>query len=150
MIYVFKVIASDWEGRVRGRPYRVIAIPDSMNLYSFAQVILDSFDFSNDHVFGFYDNVKNWHKSKQGYELFADLGERMGFPGVQRAKVGMVFDKLKKKMLFLFDYGDEWRFVTQLIKIQEPFAGTKYPIILESKGEVSQYGDDEDNEFEDE
>jgi len=36
-VLVFKATASDWEGRVRGMPYRVIAIPEKMSLYNLAE-----------------------------------------------------------------------------------------------------------------
>jgi hypothetical protein len=147
-VLVLKVTASDWEGRVRGMPYRVIAILDKMSLYNLAEIIIESFDFDFDHAFGFYSNIKNWPRSDEGYELFADIGEGEQFPGVKKAKVGKVFDKIKKKMLFLFDYGDEWHFVTQLMRVEEPKENEKYPVVLESRGEIAQYGYD-DEEYED-
>ncbi|ATW26816.1 IS1096 element passenger TnpR family protein [Candidatus Formimonas warabiya] len=145
-IYVFKVVLSDWGGRVKGMPYRVIACPEKISLYQLGETIIESFDFSFDHAFGFYDNIKNWYRSQEGYELFADLGEKDSFPGVKRAQAAKVFPELKKKMLFLFDYGDEWRFVVQLIKIEEPEENVKYPLVIQAVGDISQYGGGEDDE----
>ncbi|MBT2289371.1 hypothetical protein J7E73_09535 [Paenibacillus albidus] len=100
---LFKVTLSDWNGTVRGRPFRKIAIAAGSSLYDLAVVTIESFDFDLDHAFGFYDNIKNWTRSEKGYELFADIGEKMKFPGVKRATVSKVFHTPKQKLLLLFD-----------------------------------------------
>lgn len=65
--------------------------------------------------------------------------------GVKSVAVSEAFEK-GKKLLYLFDYGDEWRFVVECKKI-EPNDGGKYPRMLESKGEApEQYPDDEEGE----
>ena len=93
-VYLLKVILSDWYGKVRGRPFRVFAIPEGFTLYSLAEAIVDGFDFDFDHAFGFYDNIKNRSHSNEGYELFADIGEESKFKGVKLTRVNKVFDKL--------------------------------------------------------
>lgn len=111
---------------------------------------MSAFDFDMDHSFGFYDNLKNWARSEEGYELFADIGDKMNFPGVKKAKVSKVFHTPKQKMLLLFDYGDEWRFVVQYLE-DGNLRGTKLPVLLDSKGKApDQYGGffDEDDEYE--
>jgi hypothetical protein len=142
---VFKVIWSDWDGSVRGRPYRKLAINCNATLYDLAQAALESFEFDMDHPFGFYDNLKRWTRSKEGYELFADMGGETDFPGVKSVKAAQVFHTPKKKMLMLFDYGDEWRFIVQNLGEIEITSNQKLPAILESKGEApDQYGGFED------
>ncbi len=74
-VYLLKVILSDWYGKVRGRPFRVFAIPEGFTLHSLAEAIVEGFDFDFDHAFGFYDNIERWTDSVEGYELFADIGE---------------------------------------------------------------------------
>ena len=72
--YLIKTTLSDRYGKVRGQPLRVLAIPEYFTLYSLAETIVDSFGFDFDHPFGFYDNIKRWSHSDEGYELFADIG----------------------------------------------------------------------------
>lgn len=147
-IYLIKAILSDWYGHVRGMPYRTLAIREGSTLYSLAEAIVDSFDFDFDHAFGFYDNIKRWTESREGYELFTDIGEEREFKSVKKTKVKKVFDKIKKKMLFLFDYGDEWHFIVEFKGIESPKEDAKYPLVVESVGEASpQYGEmDEEDE----
>jgi hypothetical protein len=144
-IYLIKVTLSDWYGKVRGQPFRVLKIPGDFTLYSLAEAIVDSFGFYFDHPFGFYDNIKKWPNSNEGYELFADIGEESEFKGVKRTKISKAFDQIEKKMLFLFDYGDEWHFIVELKGIELSKEGEKYPFIAESIGGApSQYGEEDE------
>jgi len=115
-------------------------VPEGFTLYSLAETIVDAFNFYFDHCFGFYDNTKRWTNSIECYELFKDIEkEQMLEPSrcqsVKRTKVNKVFDSISKRMLFLFDYGDNWHFIVKLTKIEPP-QDIKYPIIVKSVGEA--------------
>ncbi|MGL4610338.1 MAG: IS1096 element passenger TnpR family protein [Trueperaceae bacterium] len=225
-IYTLKVTLTDWEGRTRGHPYRILAVPADTSLYDLAFEINESFEFEFDHAFGFFDNLKNPWRASEQYELFndseeddesdeilAELEEELeelteeeiaevdalselppdeakkkligmslkdvppedkamaqfflenmldevlddalthedgaAPQGVRSVAVSEVFAK-GKKLLYLFDYGDEWRFIVECKKI-EASDGGNYPRVLESKGEApEQYPDyDEDDNDED-
>ena len=50
-----------------------------------------------------------------------------------------------QKLLFLYDYGDEWHFIVQLKETRASEKDTKYPQIVESVGKAPpQYGDEEE------
>ena len=148
-IYLVKVTLSDWSGKTRGYPHRIIAIREGSTLYRLAETIVNGFGFDFDHAFGFYSNIRHWTESEEGYELFADIGEESKFDGVERTKVGKVFQEVKKKMLFLFDYGDEWHFIVELKSVEPQRENVKYPFIVESVGDAPpQCGEpDEEDEF---
>jgi hypothetical protein len=126
-----------------------LAIPETFTLYGLAEAITDSFNFYFDHAFGFYNNIKKWTSSTEGYELFADIGEESKFEGVEQTKANEVFDEVGKKWLFLFDYGDEWHFVVELKKVEPAKEGERYPLVVESVGDAPpQYEElDEEDEF---
>jgi hypothetical protein len=129
---------------------RQIAVNADATLYDLAAAALDCFNFDMDHAFGFYDNLKRWTRSEEGYELFADIGHKEKFPGVKRVKANRIFSTVNKKMLLLFDYGDEWHFVVQYLKDMEVPVGGKLPAVLESKGKApDQYGDFDDEDVDD-
>lgn len=117
--------------------YRIIEIEANDTLYDLAAIILQSFQFGMDHPFGFYSNVKTkYSKSTEKYELFADLENcevDENSRGVENTIVSVVFEP-KKKMLFLFDYGDQWRFTVYCKKLAEPFPNIKYPRVIGSLG----------------
>lgn len=151
-IYFIRATLSDLYGRAGGRPYRTLAIPETITLYGLAEAIIDSFDFDFDHAFGFYNNMERWVSSTEGYELFADIGGESTFEGVKQTKVNEVFDEVGKTWLFLFDYGDEWHFVVELKKVESAKEGERYPLVAESIGDAPpQYGAHEEyDELDDE
>ena len=144
VLALLKVTQTDWYGHVRGFPYRVIAIPETASLYDLAHAILAAFRFDRDHLFGFYDNLHRYYHSREGYVLTNGVGIGSRFPGVNQARIATVFPEPKKKMLFVYDFGDEWRFVVQSKGQALPVEGVKYPVVIESCGDdPEQYPDDE-------
>jgi hypothetical protein len=132
---------------IRQRVYRDIEVQSTASLHAFAQAILAAFGFDFDHAYGFFSNTSgNVWRSPVRYELFADLGIRAGAPkSVKRTQVAEAFPKAGSKMTFLFDYGDEWQFRTELIGIGRPQTGAKYPRVAQSVGEAPrQYGDNDE------
>lgn len=145
IIHHIKATLTNHRLRVRGYPYRVIAIDGDNSLYKLAEVILDSFNFDMDHCFGFYDNLKNIYKSHESYELFADIHGSDGFMGVKEIMVKEVYNQQTKKMLFLYDFGDNWRFITQLIGVRESKNIKTKPHIIKSVGNApEQYSEWDD------
>ena len=56
--------------------------------------------------------------------------------GVKGTKLQSVFKRPGDKMMFLFDYGDGWRFVVELKDIQRAERWDLKPIILERVGKA--------------
>ena len=126
----------------------VIQISGSINLYGLAEHIIDTIGFDFDHAFGFYDNLKNPYKSKELYTLFADMEdvEDDGEPGVNRTFIEEVFKK-GKRMLFLFDYGDDWQFLLTCTGSEPAKNKRKVRKIISEKGEAPiQYPDWEEED----
>lgn len=128
--------------------YRDIEIEGSKSLYNLAQAIIAAFNFDFDHAFGFYSGLtraKMWRTDPR-YELFADMGETdPGVLGVKKTKIADAFPAVGHKMIFLFDYGDEWLFRVSLKTLGAKHAKTKYPRVVASKGEAPhQYPDPDD------
>jgi Plasmid pRiA4b ORF-3-like protein len=128
--------------------YRTFEIGDTSSLYELAQAIVRSFDFDFDHAFGFYSKLKgNIYASPVQYELFADMEEgESEARSVQRTRVVDAFPKVGSKMRFLFDYGDGWEFLVQLVKRKPKEPKVKLPRLLISAGKApAQYPDPEDD-----
>ena len=60
----------------------------------------------------------------------------MGERSVRRTKLGIAFPKVGKKMLFLFDYGDEWRFKVELIGLGRKEPRASYPRVVKQVGQA--------------
>lgn len=131
---------------------REIEALENINLYKFAEAIVDAYGFDFDHAFGFFSTVTDgWGltKSDKMYELFADMEdegiEPTGAKSVKKTKIDEVWKKVGDKMMFLFDYGDDWRFAVELIGFGKKEAGKKYPRVFRSIGNApEQYPEIED------
>lgn len=63
---------------------------------------------------------------------------------VKQVKINEVFDETGKEMLLLYDYGDEWQFIIELLDTDSSEPNEKYPYIIRSSGKAPhQYGDNE-------
>src|SRR3984893_5978966 len=98
--------------------YWDIEIAGTSSLYALAQAIVSSFDFDFDHAFGFYSKLKgNIYDSPVQYELFVDMGEgESEARSFQRTHVEEASPSAGSQMRFLFDYGDGWEFLVELVK----------------------------------
>jgi hypothetical protein len=126
----------------------VLEVGENMTLYDFAKVIVRSFSFDFDHAFGFSSNLDHFYKpAEKLFELFADLEnveQTPGSKGVKRYFVSDAFEKKGDKMLFLFDYGDDWQFDVSCLDNSEKIhsASRKYYKLIESHGDdPEQYPD---------
>ena len=132
---------------LRPKIYRDIEIAGTGSLYTLAQAIVRFFDFDFDHAFGFYSKLKgNIYNSPVRYELFVDIGEGEGDArSVKRTRIIKAFPSVGTKMRFLFDYGDEWEFLVELVKRKPNEPKAKLPRLLISAGKApAQYPDPED------
>jgi hypothetical protein len=100
---LFKVEHGVWSAQLQ--------LPANENLETLAEAIIKAVGFEMDHCYGFYNNLKQYFDSTEEYTLFSDIGEdcKASDTGVQGTGIAEVFQP-KKKMLFLFDYGDDWMF----------------------------------------
>jgi Plasmid pRiA4b ORF-3-like protein len=136
--------------------YMEIEVESRTTLSDLAEAIVQAFGFEFDHAFGFYSKLKGQDvmRSQPKYELFADMGEKTDARSVRRTRVADAFPDVGHTMLFMFDYGDDWRFIVEVIGLGQKAAKTRYPKVRKKVGKApEQYGswdDDDDDEEEDE
>lgn len=166
-IYILRATVMNRYGEAGGNPYRTITIEETSALYTLAQIILQAFHFDSDHLFGFYDNVYNWTNSHEQYDFYWEevpppcpKSHRSIFDiefkesgSVMQVRVNNVFCEIGKRMLFLYDYGDEWHFVIEFEGKRTPKKGKEYPAVIKRKGKAPKqydspylYGDVEPEE----
>jgi hypothetical protein len=123
-----------------GGVWRTIAMSGKDSLDDLHLAIQKVFQFDNDHLFGFFMDGK-LHSQNRYSDSRGDDG-----PFAEDAVIGQLDLWLHQHFLYLFDFGDEWRFDVEVLEIRdEPHKGK--PRVLESKGKSpKQYRDWDDNE----
>ena len=120
---------------------REVAVSGNKSLLHLAQVILGAFDFDCDHCFGFYGNIDKHPGREQTevYEAFVDADVEPTNDcarSVERTKISTVLKEVGKRMLFMFDYGQDWRFVVELKEKRDTGPDEKLPGVLKGIGKA--------------
>lgn len=120
---------------------RELEVLEDINLFGLAEAIVSAYGFDFDHAFGFFSKITvGWElsESDKRYELFADMAdeeiEPTGAKSVKETRASEVWKNIGDKMMFLFDYGDDWRFVVELVGFREEQSKIKYPRLINSTG----------------
>jgi hypothetical protein len=138
---LFKATFTDWDAREKGMPYRIVAVDSEYSLYKLAEIVNKSFDFKLDQPFGFYNNLTKWELSDVSYEMMDELGD-IDDKKLKKTVARSVFAKKGDKMLYFFDYAEEWRFLIEYLGEEKIGAKEKLPFVVEVIGEAPpQYGD---------
>lgn len=103
--------------------------------------IQEAFDFENDHMYSFFMDGRAWSVNK-----FNCPQDHEG-PHSDEVKIGELQLYEKQNFLYLFDYGDEWRFNVEVYDIEESNVKLLRPMIVESKGEAPQQYSHWDDEW---
>ena len=124
--------------------YRHIRIGEQETLDRLHEVILDAFDFDDDHAHAFFMDDRYWSSVRAYYSDYVDDAEKYSSDVTLRQLQLEKGDKFK----FLFDFGDEWRFQCKVLRELEE--RTDIPGTVRTVGEAPvQYTDCEEEYEED-
>jgi len=127
--------------------WRIIEISERQNLHDLHGAIQEAVNFDNDHLYSFYLSGRAWDKATEYAHPSSDG------PSAARLKMGDLNLRMKQRILYLFDYGDEHHFTVQLVAINSDAPQTiDYPRIVERHGDdPEQYpGWDDEEEWDEE
>lgn len=122
--------------------YRTIEICGDKTLNQLCQVILETFNFTDEHLYEFcMDN----HMYRE-YNYQSD-------PEDDQPSAEVTLDELNlrkgQKFSLHYDFGDDWMFTITVSKISEVSEKTE-PCIIKSKGEIQQYPDWDEEDWDEE
>ncbi|OQB23430.1 MAG: Plasmid pRiA4b ORF-3-like protein [Firmicutes bacterium ADurb.Bin182] len=121
--------------------YRHIKISDHATLEELSSKILDAFEFIEDHAHAFFMDNRAWSDTDSYYMAMEDEedDERHTCDFTLR-KAGL---KPGKKFVYVFDFGDDWRFHCRVLQILDE--QTDEPEVIRTKGEPpDQFSFDDD------
>lgn len=122
-----------------------VIVGGDCSLYDFAAFINKVVGFAFDHAFEFCDDLRDPYQSTERYTLFADMGEgEEGDRSVKKTRLSAVFTA-GRKMVFHFDYGDDWFFLVTCSAVKDSSAKRAFKKIVSTRGKPpEQYPDCEE------
>jgi hypothetical protein len=135
------------DGRYLREPYQLtLTVPALTNLRQLAVAILDTLEFDNDHLDEFYIASSVYGKSSAP---MSNIRGELAEEEVAQMRLSEVLPLPKnKKLFYLFDHGDGWRFeITARGKPTTLMADQSCPCILAESGvRPLQYGNETDED----
>lgn len=122
--------------------YRKIEITGDATLDDLCRTIIASFDFIDEHLYEFC--MDNRMYSDYSYQSAPERGELSTKIRLDRLRL-----QEKQKFLLHYDFGDDWLFTINVEKINKTEMAI-LPRVIKQKGEIEQYPDVDDWDWEDE
>ena len=122
-VYTFKVSLSK-------SLWRKISVSHKHSLGDLHLAIQEAYDFNNDHLYAFYVGGNQ----RTGKPIYCTAAGNGGVTAEETTIADLGLFK-GQKLLYLFDFGDEWKFDVELIKIDKDSPLPIKPVIVEAKGE---------------
>jgi shikimate kinase len=118
--------------------WRRIELSSDHTLLDLHNSIQRAYGFDDDHLYSFFMDGK-----MPSDEVFTSPNDDTG-PHVDVVRIGDLELTVEQNILYLFDYGDMWRFLVELEEIRTEGIKPGNPMIIESKGKSPiQYGSSE-------
>ncbi|WP_298841260.1 IS1096 element passenger TnpR family protein [Clostridium sp.] len=130
-VYTFKV-------SLRKGTWSKIQLSARETLHDLHILIQQAFEFDDDHMYSFFMDGKPWSK----YEFKCPIGDEG--PCSDEVKIGELDLIEKQNFLYIFDYGDVWKFNIEVYEMKNGENEECNPRIIESKGERPQQYPDYD------
>lgn len=131
--------------------YRHIKIDADSALSQFSSAILDAFGFDDDHMHAFFMDNRAWSQYPEAcYWSDPDDEDEMEDnvnPSTDEVSLRDLQLADGQKFLYVFDFGDDWRFSCRVLKILDE--QTKEPQVVRSVGDApEQYPDFDEEDWE--
>ena len=125
-VYIFNVSLGDI--------WRRLAIDSDYTLYDLSSLILDSFNFDDDHLHQFS------FKSPYGSTVTVHHPSSHEIPITDEFEIVDLSGSVKpgQNLTYLFDFGDYWQFDVKLERVEPKTSPIQKPTLVESYGEAPQ------------
>lgn len=132
-VYIFKVTLLGTKGKIS----RTIEILEINTLNELSSIIVNAYEFDDDHLHAFFLSGDIWDDSTGYYDpLYQDQynpRDKIRDDDVQLKHLDL---EIGQSFAYLFDFGDEWVFDVNLIDKKKGIGEVSYPRITEKIGEA--------------
>ena len=119
---------------------RTIALPVSDTLDDLHLQIQQAFGFDNDHLYGFYLNLRDPYRGRQYFDPRPEPGWADGYPADETTLASLNLYE-GQRLLYIFDFSDRWEFLVTVAR-HLPNEKKVTPRVVEKVGKApKQYGD---------
>jgi len=108
--------------------YKHIRINSNATLYELHQFILEIFGFDDDHMHAFFMSNRGWDEENGYYSPYMEDEDKFS---TDFKLCDFNLDK-GSKFLYIFDFGEEWRFSIKALRTENETI--KSPIVIKSVG----------------
>jgi hypothetical protein len=137
-VYRFKVALSG-----RKSVWRRIEVRSDQTLEDLHDAIQDAFVWDDDHLYAFFLSGKAWDASSEYVRPHAD--REQGMPSA-RVRLDRLDLRPRQRILYIFDFGDEWRHDVIVERTDIQSDAGKYPRIVEERGDAPPQYPNQENE----
>ncbi|MEL3960191.1 plasmid pRiA4b ORF-3 family protein [Lysinibacillus endophyticus] len=127
MIFQFKITLKDSKPPI----WRRFEVKDTMTFYDLHKIIQIGFDWMDSHLHGFDVRKSNGYQIHLGNRIGPILDDDFGFSRCdydeEVVQLKDIFKKEKDRVLYTYDYGDDWEHEIVLEKILPEESNTFYP-----------------------
>jgi hypothetical protein len=137
--YIFRTRLVGWKGVTR-----TVAVRGDQTLVDLHEVLQDAYGWADDHLYSFWLDRRFWGSESTEYTTpeFLEQGQRSARKRLDRLALAV-----GQRIVYVFDFGDEWRVALTLAKV-DPADDRSYPRITSSRGvPPPQYPDYEEHEL---
>ena len=133
--------------------WRLIEVKGNQTLHSLHRAIFRAFDRWEEHLYSFFMSE---HRSNPSQEYTSPIdieGAAVGgvMPGnAAVARLNALGLTPGTKFYYLFDFGDSWEHIVEVISVQDKEPEGRYPVVVERHGESPlqyRYEDDEEGDL---
>lgn len=125
-----KILLTCWDKEL---VWRIIEVPEDKTLHQLHLAIQKAFGWYNDHLYSFFMS-NNRHDKKSEYTSPVDIEDAEGVPPATKVKLKDLNLALKKKFLYLYDFGDNLDHEIEVVGFGQADKFHKYPQMIGSFG----------------
>ena len=123
-VYQLKI----WLDEIEPCIWRKFEVASNVRLDQFHEIIQIIMGWTNSHLHSFKVGEDEYNMPDPDNESFNE-----GLLDERKAKLTDLVARPKDRFVYVYDFGDNWEHVVELIEIKEPQKGVKYPVCLDGQ-----------------
>ncbi len=117
-----------------GLVVRTIAIREDETLEQLHEALRLAFGWADPHLYSFWPSGRYWDTEGVEYSAPVELAERGEHARSARTPIAELGLEKGSSLAYLFDFGDEWRLLLEVVDTWQDDRESCYPMLVEAVG----------------